>query len=449
MTIATTTEAVRRYARLQVPRYTSYPTAAEFSPNLSEADHRRLLQALAPSEVISLYVHVPYCRDICFYCGCHSKKAIRDDVVEDYRAALEREIGLVGSTIGKPISAARLHWGGGTPSVLGASGLASVIDALRQCFTFEADFEHAIELDPRLVTPSLASALAELRVNRVSLGVQDVNPAVQAAIGRLQPLQVVEAAVERLRAVGIDDINFDLIYGLPLQTVASLRKTCATVAALGPDRIAYYGYAHIPERKANQRQIDPSTLPGADERFEQAEVIASEFRARGYVRIGIDHFARPDDRLARAAAAGRLHRNFQGYTDDDRSVLVGFGSSAISEFPDGYVQNVPDVPRYIKAIGEGLLATARGCRVDADAHRRARIIESLLCQFRADLTQLAPGADFGEEIDMLAPFVAEGLVSVGDGVVAISDAGRTVARVIASVFDVFYRQRTGRFSVAV
>jgi len=443
-----TAAAVRRYARLQVPRYTSYPTAAEFSP-LSEQAHRRLLQGLDPSEAVSLYVHVPYCREICFYCGCHSKKAVRDDVIEDYRAAVEREIDLVGRAIGKPIRAARLHWGGGTPSVLGARGLASVIDVLRRYFQFEPEFEHAIELDPRLVTEAFAGELAELGVNRVSLGVQDVNPEVQIAIGRLQPLHMVEAAVSRLRSVGISDLNFDLIYGLPLQTVASLRKTCATVAALAPDRIAYYGYAHLPERRANQRQIDASTLPGADERFDQAEAIASEFRDRGYVKVGIDHFARPDDRLARAAAAGTLHRNFQGYTDDDRSVLVGFGSSAISEFPDGYAQNVPDVPRYVKTINEGRLATARGCAIDADARLRARIIESLLCRFGVDLNAMAPGRDFTEEIDLLAPFIAEGLASVDKGVIVISEAGRTVARVIAAVFDVFYRERTGRFSVAV
>ncbi len=449
MTAEAARAAVRRYARLQVPRYTSYPTAAEFSPNVSEDDHRRLLRGLDTSEAISLYLHVPYCRDICFYCGCHAKKAIRDDVIEGYRLALEREIELVGRTIDKPLRVARLHWGGGTPSVLGPTGLASVIGALRRHFAFEADFEHAIELDPRFVTDSLAKGLADLRVNRASLGVQDVNPAVQAAIGRLQPLQVVESAVARLRSAGINHINFDLIYGLPLQTVESLRKTCATVAALAPDRIAYYGYAHIPERRANQRQIDVATLPGADARFEQAEVLASEFRDRGYVKIGIDHFARPEDSLARAAATGTLHRNFQGYTDDDRTVLVGFGASAISQFPDGYLQNIADVPRYLRTINEGRLATARGCRVDAAARVRARIIESLLCQFTVDLNAIAPGVDFHEELGMLETFVADGLATVSDGVVTIGDEGRTVARVIAAVFDTYYRERTGRFSVAV
>lgn len=448
-TVEAQEDPVRRYARLQVPRYTSYPTAAEFSPDVTAANHRDWLRRLDPRQAVSLYIHVPYCRDICFYCGCHSKKAVRDDVVEDYRTTLEREIDLVGQAIGRPVLAARLHWGGGTPSALGGEGLTSVVEALRRHFVFAPDFEHAIELDPRFVTEALVDALVQLGVNRVSLGVQDVNPAVQAAIGRLQPVGVVEAAVARLRAAGIDDINFDLIYGLPLQTVESLQKTCEIVAAMAPDRIAYYGYAHIPERKANQRQIDSSTLPGAEERFAQAAAIAAAFTASGYVRVGIDHFARPDDRLARAVAAGRLHRNFQGYTDDEQTVLVGFGSSAISQFVDGYTQNVPDVPRYVKMIAEGRLATVRGCRVDAEARRRARIIESLLCRFEADLDALAPELDLRQERDLLVPFVVEGLATIDGNVVAITDRGRVVARVIAAVFDVFYQQRVGRFSVAV
>jgi oxygen-independent coproporphyrinogen-3 oxidase len=440
---------VRRYATLQVPRYTSYPTAAEFTGDVSIEDHRRWLQRLDGVEAISLYLHVPYCRDICLYCGCHTKKTNRDDTVAGYREALEREIDLVAGVIGKPVRVARLHWGGGTPSILGGDGLASVVKLLQSRFIFEPEFEHAIELDPRYVTPSLASRLVDLGVNRASLGVQDVNPQVQAAIGRLQPLQVVETSVGRLRTAGIRNLNFDLMYGLPLQTVESLRQTCATVDELSPDRIAYYGYAHLPERKANQRRIDPATLPGASERFEQSEVIAEEFRSRGYVKIGIDHFAKPDDPLARAAVSGTLHRNFQGYTDDDRSILVGFGASAISQFPDGYAQNIADVPSYIRTVNDGRLATTRGCHVGASDRQRARIIESLLCQFQVDLDSVAPDADFNDELKLLQPLILEGLAVVQGRVVTITDEGRAVARVIASVFDVFYQGRTGRFSVAV
>ena len=277
-------DIVRRYARSQVPRYTSYPTAAEFTTAVASADQRRWLRDLDTTEAVSVYLHVPYCRELCLYCGCNTKKALRDDVIASYRVALEREIELVSDALSGPVRIARLHWGGGTPSILGAEGLASVMQVLRRHFVFEAGFEHAIELDPRYVTPLLAASLKELGVNRASLGVQDVNPLVQAAIGRWQPMRDVEAAVLRLRAAGIGNLNFDLIYGLPLQTIASLRKTCEIVAMLSPDRIACYGYAHMPRLKANQRRIDESTLPGVEERIDQAEAIAEEFQRTAFSR---------------------------------------------------------------------------------------------------------------------------------------------------------------------
>jgi oxygen-independent coproporphyrinogen-3 oxidase len=442
-------DIVRRYARLQVPRYTSYPTAAEFTADVAAADQRRWLQGLDTNEAVSVYLHIPYCRELCLYCGCNTKKAQRDDVLTAYREALEREIALFSEAVPGPVRIARLHWGGGTPSILGADGLASVMKVLRDRFVFEAGFEHAIELDPRYVTASLAESLKELGVNRASLGVQDVNPLVQAAIGRWQPMQDVEAAVARLRAAGIRNLNFDLIYGLPLQTVVSLRKTCEIVATLLPDRIACYGYAHMPRLKANQRRIDESTLPGVEERIEQAGVIAEEFLRHGFLKIGIDHFARPDDALACAAVSGRLHRNFQGYTDDGRATLIGFGASSISRFPDGYVQNISDVPSYVRAISQGGLAPSRGCRLDAAEKQRARTIETLMCQFQADLDVTAPDMAFVEELSLLEPLVSDGLVEIDGRVVTTTDAGLPVVRVIAAVFDPHTRVNAARFSKAV
>ncbi len=442
-------ETVRRYARLQVPRYTSYPTAAEFKPDVASADQAQWLRALDVAEAVSVYLHVPYCRDLCLYCGCNTKKAPRDDVMAAYRNALEHEIARVGDLVPGPVRVARLHWGGGTPSILGTAGLASVMQALRRRFIIEADAEHAIELDPRYITPSLARGLKEIGVNRASLGVQDVDPLVQAAIGRLQPMRNVEAAVTQLRAAGIDNLNFDLIYGLPLQTTASLRKTCELVAGLSPDRIACYGYAHMPRLKANQRRIDEKSLPGAEQRLDQAGVITEEFLRRGYLKIGIDHFARPDDTLARAAAAGRLRRNFQGYTDDGSETLLGFGASSISRFRDGYVQNISDVPSYVRAISNGYLAASRGCRLDAAERQRARTIESLMCRFQADLDVTAPEMDFGEELKLLQPLIADDLVRIDGRVVTATDAGRSVVRIIASAFDPHTRVDAARFSKAV
>ena len=442
-------DIIRRYARLQVPRYTSYPTAAEFTTDVAAADQRRWLGSIDASQAVSVYLHVPYCRELCLYCGCNTKKALRDDVIAAYREALEREIALVGDAVSAPLRIARLHWGGGTPSILGPDGLASVMQVLRDRFVFEAGYEHAIELDPRYVTQALAEGLSALGVNRASLGVQDVNPLVQAAIGRWQPMQDVEAAVARLRAAGIQNLNFDLIYGLPLQTIVSLRKTCEIVATLLPDRIACYGYAHMPRLKANQRRIDERTLPDIEERIDQAAIIAEEFLRHGYQKIGIDHFARPSDALARAALSGQLHRNFQGYTDDGRETLIGLGASSISRFPDGYVQNISDVPSYVRAISDGRLAPLRGCRLDAAEKQRARTIESLMCRFQADLDVTAPDMAFDEEFALLQPLVRDGLLQIEDRVVTATEAGRSVVRVIAAVFDPHTRVNTARFSKAV
>jgi oxygen-independent coproporphyrinogen-3 oxidase len=327
--------------------------------------------------------------------------------------------------------------------------LRSVITALRRQFSFDVGFEHAIELDPRRVTPALAKTLADIGITRASLGVQDINPLVQAAIGRLQPRVVIEVAIEHLRSAGITSLNFDLMYGLPLQTVESVRKTCDLVAAMAPDRIACFGYAHLPRLKANQRRIDEAKLPSQDQRVDQAEAIAEALVLHGYRKIGIDHFAKPGDALARAAASGRLHRNFQGYTDDDRNILLGFGASSISTFADGFVQNISDVPGYVRAIESGSLASARGCRVDAGDRQRGRIIERLMCDFAVDLDAIAPRADFSAELSMLAPMQWDGLVEIDGAKLTVTASGRTVVRVVAAAFDTYRRPQIDRFSTAI
>jgi oxygen-independent coproporphyrinogen-3 oxidase len=440
---------VRRYAAYNVPRYTSYPTAADFTPAIAADEHAAWLGALDKRASVSLYLHVPYCREICFYCGCNTKMAVRDDVIDSYRRALEDEIDLVAGFIGRDVKISRLHWGGGTPSILGPGGLRSVRTALERQFAFDEAFEHAIELDPRHVTPVLTRALVELGITRASLGVQDVNPLVQAAIGRLQPLVVIERAVGHLRSSGIANLNFDLIYGLPLQTIESIRKTCNLVAAMAPDRIACFGYAHLPQLKANQRRIDETKLPSQDQRIDQAEAMSEELTRAGYVKIGIDHFAKPGDALARAAASGSLHRNFQGYTDDASNVLLGLGASSISTFADGFVQNVADVPRYISAIEEGSLASARGCRLDAGDKQRALIIERLMCDFAVDLDEIAPRADFGPELSALAPLERDGLVEIEGRKLSVTGTGRTVVRVVAAAFDARRGAQGAQFSRAV
>lgn len=299
------------------------------------------------------------------------------------------------------------------------------------------------------MTVALVAVLAELGVSRASLGVQDINPLVQAAIGRLQPLPVIETAVERLRSAGIRNLNVDLMYGLPLQTAASIHKTCTLVAAMAPDRIACFGYAHLPRLKANQRRIDEVKLPSQDQRIEQAEVMSEELIGAGYVRIGIDHFARPGDALASAAAGGTLHRNFQGYTEDASGVLLGLGASSISTFTDGFVQNAADVPRYVGAIAAGSLASARGCRRDENDRQRAHIIERLMCDFSVDLDAVAPNAEFRNEMARLASMQSEGLVEIDGAKLTVTQAGRAVVRVIAATFDTYRCAQAAQFSSAI
>ena len=446
---ATTDAVIRRYAGLRVPRYTSYPTSAEFSATIGPADKARRLETLSGLRALSLYVHVPYCRAICHYCGCTTKMVIRDHVLANYQRLLETEIKFTGAHLLRPPRVAHLHWGGGTPSLLQVEGLTAILDALAQHFAFEPGFEHAIELDPRGVTPAIAAGLARLGVNRVSLGVQDLDPQVQAAIGRVQPKAIVEAAFAALRGTGIGSINIDLIYGLPKQIVPSLTTTAHHVADLGPDRIACYGYAHLPVRKRNQRLIDEGDLPDAFARFAQAGAIAQVFTQTGYHAIGIDHFAKPDDGLAVAAREGRLGRNFQGYTDDASANLIGFGASAISCMAAGLAQNDPSPEAYAFALGRGQLPEVRGHLTTEDDRTRGAIIRQLMSAFRVDLSACAAPEYFSDELALLRPMMADGLMIQRGHEIAMTQLGRPFVRVAAAVFDAFRQEAPQGFSAAL
>ncbi|MDX7952345.1 oxygen-independent coproporphyrinogen III oxidase [Lichenihabitans sp. Uapishka_5] len=445
-----TSRLVQRYAGLAVPRYTSYPTAAEFTAAVGPADQARWLGTLNPGEPVSLYLHVPYCRDICHYCGCATMMVSRDAVLARYRHALECEIDRVGRHLLRRPRVAHLHWGGGTPSLLGAAGLAAVLDRLASHFTFDDGYEHAIELDPRSVTPMLAWDLARLGCNRVSLGVQDLDPKVQIAIGRVQPLDVVGSAFAALRDAGIARINVDLIYGLPRQTTASVEETVREVAALSPNRVACYGYAHLPQRKRNQRLIDTASLPNVVERFAQARAIAASFERAGYEAIGIDHFAQLGDALAVTSRQGSLHRNFQGYTDDQSRTLIGFGASAISRLGFGYVQNITDPVAYETAVARGEMPVARGYSLTDEDRSRGAIIEQLMCSHRVDLAAVDPTRTYADELALLRPMVSDGLVTLAGGTVAVTAIGRPFVRVVAAIFDAHRQGGASQpFSLAV
>lgn len=429
-----------RYAAMRVPRYTSYPTAPHFSEATDASQYRSWLAALPAGEPVSLYLHIPFCREMCWYCGCHTSVTRRQSPVSRYVATLVREIDLVAAAIGHRASVAYLHWGGGSPTVLEPADVAVIHRALKRRFALDPMAESAVEIDPRTLTPELATAFARAGVNRASLGVQSFDPKVQAAINRVQSLETTATAVRMLRDSGIPAINFDLIYGLPHQTIQSCLGTVEQALRLQPDRLAVFGYAHVPEFKAHQRKIDESALPGPIERSEQAKTMARALMVRGYRQVGLDHFALPGDTLAIAADAGALHRNFQGYTTDPCRTLIGLGASAIGRMPGGFVQNATRIPDYERRIASGELGTFRGCSIGDEDSRRGAIIEELMCNYRAEVGSIDASLD---------QLVTDGLIRRSGDVIEVVDEARPLVRVVAAAFDAKLAASTARHATAV
>jgi oxygen-independent coproporphyrinogen-3 oxidase len=439
------------------PRYTSYPTSPQFSKSIGAADAAAWLRSLATDAAISLYIHVPYCAKLCHYCGCHTKIVRREEPVDAYAHRLADEVRTVGNLVGDR-KVVHIHWGGGTPTILGTERLRGLFTALADSFDLDPALQHAIELDPRRLDAPLVATLREIGVNRASLGVQEFSPRVQEAIGRIQPFEVVADSVALLRHAGIDRISFDLMYGLPQQLVADVRRTAELAVSLKPSRIALFGYAHVPWFKANQRLIDERLLPDATIRLEQSEAAREALVGFGYEPIGMDHFALPDDDLAVAARRGRLHRNFQGYTSDRSDAIVGLGASAISSLPQGFTQNAVDIHGYSKTVAAGCLATVRGHALSPDDRLRGRIIERLMCYFQVDLDTIAADTiaagmskslDFEIEMSSLLPFANNGMLQIEGRRITVTDAGRPFVRVIASVFDAYLSANNARYSRAV
>jgi oxygen-independent coproporphyrinogen-3 oxidase len=439
----------RRFGDQRVPRYTSYPTSPHFTPAVDEATYRGWLGALAPTQSLSLYLHVPFCRALCWYCGCHTKVVGHDEPIVAYTEALLREIDMVAAALPARLPVTHLHWGGGTPTIVGPKRFVEVMARLAERFATAPGAELAVEIDPRRLTAPLAAALAEAGINRVSFGVQSFDAEVQAAVNRVQTFATTAAAAEAVRKVGITRLNVDLLYGLPHQTVASCRDTVAKTLELAPDRLAVFGYAHLPSLKKHQQLIDEAALPDLDERLRQYQAISDALFAAGYVRIGLDHFARSDDELARALAEGRLHRNFQGYTTDAASALLGFGASAIGALPQGYVQNTVPIAQWRKTVMEGRLPVARGIALSADDRLRRDVIERLMCEMRVDLDEVAArhGAAedaFAGELDALRPLAAQGVVRLDERCVEVPEEARPLLRSVAAAFDAYLVRAPGQ-----
>jgi oxygen-independent coproporphyrinogen-3 oxidase len=434
-------------AERNVPRYTSYPTAPHFDATVTPAVYRRWLEALPQEASLSLYIHVPFCTELCHYCGCNTRAVRKREPVDAYADELVREIALYGALARRRVT--HLHWGGGTPSILGPGRLQAIAARLAAQFDLSALTEHAIELDPRRIDRALVRALADIGVTRASLGVQDTSDDVQRLIGRIQPFALVERAADWLREAGIGDLNIDLMYGLPGQTVAHVRRSAEQAASLSPRRLALFGYAHVPWFKSHQRLIDETKLPGLGERLSQAEAAAATLAAAGYVAVGLDHFALPDDSLAAAARAKRLRRNFQGYTTDAADALIGLGASAIGRLPHGFAQNAPDVGGYMRALAAGEFPIVRGLAMSDDDRLRAGMIERLMCDLALDLSAFGGSARFAAEIEALAPLAAAGLLRVDGDCVVMTEAGRPFVRIAAAAFDAYLADGRKRHSAAV
>jgi oxygen-independent coproporphyrinogen-3 oxidase len=446
--------AFEKYARTNVPRYTSYPTAPHFSTHFPAATYRGWLARLDPDEPISLYLHVPFCKQMCWYCGCNMKLAARYSPVATYVRHLLEEIDLIAAALPARMPVSHLHFGGGTPTVLEPEDLAAVMAHLGERFRLLPDAEIAIESDPRTLTDSMVQQIGSLHFNRASFGVQEFDPKVQAAINRIQPPEMVERATRGLRAAGVPNINFDLIYGLPHQNAAALCRTVKQCVAMKPDRIALFGYAHVPWVAKNQRMIDDDTLPTAFERAEQAQAAAAVLVASGYTQVGIDHFALPGDSLAIASAAGSLHRNFQGYTSDIARTLIGIGATAIGRTPQGYVQNASETGAWSRAVAAGKLPVARGHALREQDSLRSHVIERIMCDGSVDLSAAGRALGFADdwyvqELPDLIQLEKDRLLTYADGKVSLTPEGVPLARVVAAVFDTYLRDSTARHSVAV
>ena len=447
-------DLAKTYGQDRLPRYTSYPTAPHFSPAICEDDYRGWLRSVPVRQPASIYLHVPFCRSMCWYCGCHTSVTKQDDPITVYAAGLRTEAHLVAETIGERLPISHIHFGGGTPTIMAPEMFAGLIGTLCRSFYVLPNAEIAVEIDPRTLTEPMIEALGYCGVNRASLGVQSFDPAVQRAINRMQSFEQTAVSVERLRRAGVGRINFDLLYGLPLQTVDSCMDTVAKCVELRPDRFSVFGYAHIPSFKKHQRKIAEETLPDSIERHLQSETIAEALLDAGYVRIGLDHFALPDDKLALASQEGKLRRNFQGYTDDSAETLIGLGASAIGRMPQGFVQNAVPTRDYLARIAERRLATVKGYKFTEEDRFRADIIERIMCDLAVDLRQVSRlhGRDPQSAIvdrQRLDSMIADGAVTMTDNRLRVSEGAAFLVRSVASAFDAHLARSAATHSQAV
>lgn len=431
----------------RVPRYTSYPTAPHFKGGVGNEHVSEWIKAIKPGALISVYIHVPFCRRLCWFCACRTQGTTTAGPVEAYVQTVKAELAEAKALLPERVKIEHLHWGGGTPTLLEPDMIRDLAGAVFDMAPLAPGAQFSVEIDPNEIDDARLDALAEVGLNRASIGVQDFDPMIQEVIGRPQTYEVTKAAVDGLRARGISSLNVDLLYGLPHQTQTRMSDSVQKVLSLGPDRIALFGYAHVPWMARRQALIPTEALPNPEARLELFNTARDLFVMDGFAEIGIDHFALPEDGLERARKAGTMRRNFQGYTEDKAEVLMGFGASAISRYPQGYAQNESSTSKYQEAVRSGKLAIHRGHAFAGDDLARGRIIECLLCDFEADFGAIA--AELSVPLETLKD-MARGLENVLPGTtdwlddrLVIQPEAVPLARIIARYFDAYEMNAEG------
>ncbi|SPJ30314.1 oxygen-independent coproporphyrinogen III oxidase [Falsiruegeria mediterranea] len=434
----------------KVPRYTSYPTAPHFSNDVGSDLFGQWMSEIAPKSAISLYIHVPFCRRLCWFCACRTQGTQSDDPVKAYLETLKSELRLIADRLPKGITLSRLHWGGGTPTLLQPAMMTELAQAIFDVAPLGDNAEFSVEIDPNEIDADRLDALAAAGMNRASIGVQDFDPVIQKTIGRIQGYDITREAVEMIRERGIASLNADILFGLPHQTKARMTESVQKLLSLNPDRVALYGYAHVPWMAKRQQLIPSDKLPTPEERLDLFETARRLFKWDNYAEIGIDHFATQDDGLTHALKAGRLKRNFQGYTDDQADVLIGVGASSISKFPGGYAQNAPATSAHTAAIRDGRFSSSRGHRFKGQDMLRSRLIEALMCDFRIDRAEILRDHDISPS-DLNALFdqvnrAFEGVLRVSNEGLFIPPEARPLTRMIARGFDEYDLSKAGHSS---
>ncbi|MFW2543318.1 oxygen-independent coproporphyrinogen III oxidase [Primorskyibacter sp. 2E107] len=434
----------------KVPRYTSYPTAPQFAGGVGPDTFVRWIEALPENGEISLYLHIPFCRRLCWFCACRTQGTSTLSPVEAYVETLKAELALLRRHLPKGVKLSRLHWGGGTPTLLSPDMMKGLIEAIREVADFAEGAEFSVEIDPNEVDGARLDVLAANGMNRASIGVQDFDPQIQETIGRPQSFDITRQAVDLIRERGVSSLNADILFGLPDQSLARITETVQKLLSFNPDRVALYGYAHVPWMAKRQQMIPSESLPTPAERLALFETAQRLFLWDGYEDVGIDHFAQPSDGLAIARKVGKLRRNFQGYTDDTATALIGIGASSISRFPQGFAQNASGTSAHTNAIRSGSFSTARGHVFQGEDLLRSRLIEMIMCDFRIDIAEILQQFQISRPALMAMLRDASGqfedLLHLSDEALVVPVHARPLTRMVARAFDAYDLSKAGHSS---